>query len=150
MRPFFAKWRIEMIKSTTLDKFAILLSGMCLLHCLVLPIAFTLLPIFSINALVDDELFHQLILWLVIPISTIALFIGCFKHRNFAITGCGVVGMTILILVAFWGHDVFGEFNEKLATSAGGLILAFSHFLNFRACQSLTCNDQNCSSNHHH
>lgn len=139
-----------MIKSTTLDKLAILLSGVCLLHCLVLPIALTVLPILSINLLVDDALFHQLILWLVVPISTIALFTGCLKHRNFAIISSGAAGMVTLVFVALWGHDLLGEFYEKVATSIGGLILAYSHFLNFRGCQALTCSDKNCNSKHHH
>ena len=139
-----------MIKSTTLDKFGIFLSGVCLLHCLITPIVITLVPILSINLMVEDLLFHQLMLWLVLPTSCVALFIGCRKHKQMPIAVTGIIGMTILIIVALFGHDVFGETAEKIMTSIGGLILASSHYLNFRACQSITCSSKNCSTQHHH
>ncbi|MBX2848754.1 MAG: MerC domain-containing protein [Acidiferrobacterales bacterium] len=139
-----------MIRSTTLDKFAIFLSGVCILHCLVTPLIVTLLPIITVSGFVEDLLFHKLMLWLVLPTSCIALFIGCRKHRDLLIAGTGIIGMLILIVVTFFGHDVFGEAGERIASSVGGLILAFSHFLNFRACQETTCEDSNCAMEHHH
>lgn len=138
------------IDSTKLDKLAIMLSGICLVHCLVVPIVMTLLPILSISALVDDVLFHQLVLWVVLPISALALIIGCRKHRKPLIIASGVIGLSILVVVAFLGHSVLGETYEKVATSVGGLVLAFSHYLNYRECQAITCTSSNCSSDHHH
>ena len=139
-----------MIRSTTLDKIGIFLSSICLLHCLVTPIAITLTPILSLNSFVEETLFHQLMLWLVLPTSCIALFIGCRKHRDLLIACTGILGMLILIIVAFYGHDVFGRSGEKIATSVGGVILAFSHILNYRACQARTCEADDCGSKHHH
>ena len=139
-----------MIKSTTLDKVAISLSAICLVHCLLAPVLLTLLPIFTASVLVEDWLFHQLMLWVIIPTSTTALVIGCRKHRFFSIALSGAVGMAVLISVALYGHQLFGHIGEKVAVSLGGLILAFSHFLNFRACQTVSCDDANCSSEHHH
>ena len=89
-------------------------------------------------------------LWIVLPTSCIALFLGCRKHKKLSIAVTGIVGMLILISVALFGHDFFGETNEKIVTTIGGLIIAASHYLNFRACQSITCEDLNCSTKHHH
>ncbi len=139
-----------MFKSTSLDKFAILLSGVCLVHCLIAPVLVTLLPIFSMTAFVEDLLFHKLLLWLVLPTSVIALFLGCRKHKQWLIVGTGILGMAILITVALFGHEWFGHTGEKIATSVGGLVLALSHYFNFRACQSNTCDDANCATQHHH
>lgn len=139
-----------MIRSTTLDKFAVFLSGVCVLHCLITPVLITLLPILTLNAFVEDLLFHKLMLWLVLPTSCIALFIGCRKHRDWMIAGTGIVGMAILVIVAFFGHDFLSDSMEKVATSLGGIVLAISHVLNYRACQSLICDDDKCSSKHHH
>lgn len=133
-----------------LDKFAVLLSGVCVLHCLLAPLALTLLPILSLNAFWEDMLFHRIMLWLVIPTSAIALLIGCRKHRDLLILGSGVLGMLLLIGIAAVGHDLLSPNQEKLATSIAGIILALSHILNYRACQKITCNDSNCSSQHHH
>ena len=139
-----------MLNSHTLDKVAILLSGACLVHCLATPVLLTLLPILSSSILADDVLFHQILLWAVLPISCAALLIGCRKHKNLSILATGAIGLGILLLVAFFGHDWFGITGEKIATSVGGIILATSHFLNYRACQTTTCDDSNCSSDHHH
>lgn len=139
-----------MFKSTSLDKFAIALSGVCLVHCLIAPVLVTLLPIFSMTAFVEDLLFHKLLLWLVLPTSVIALFLGCRKHKQWLIVGTGVLGMAILVAVALFGHEWFGHTGEKIATSVGGLVLALSHYFNFRACQSNTCADADCATQHHH
>jgi len=139
-----------MIKSTSLDKLAILLSGVCLLHCLITPVLVTLMPIISLNAFFEDLLFHQLMLWVVLPTSAIALFLGCRKHKHWHIATTGILGMAILIAVALFGHDFFSLLGEKVATSIGGMVLALSHYFNFRACQNITCADLNCAAKHHH
>ena len=138
------------MKSAAFDRFAVILSGICILHCLLAPVLLTLLPILSISAFVEDLVFHQLMLWLVLPTSAVALVLGCRKHRNPVILITGAVGMLMLIIVAFWGHSIMMVSYEKLATTAAGLLLAFSHYLNYKACQDLICNDQNCQTDHHH
>lgn len=136
--------------SVKLDKFAILLSGVCLVHCLLTPVLVTLLPILTTSVLLDDSMFHKLMLWLVLPTSLVALFLGCRKHKKWFIAATGALGIAILIGVAFIGHELFGITGEKVATSIGGIVLAVSHYLNYRACQSITCESKNCSSQHHH
>lgn len=139
-----------MIRSESLDKFAILLSGICLVQCLVFPIAMTAVPILSASFLVDDHLFHELMLWFVLPTSVIALGMGCRKHRDLNILITGVIGLSIVVAVTFWGHDIFGESLEKYVTSIGGIVLAYAHYLNYKSCQEISCNDKNCSTDHHH
>ena len=62
--------------TSVLDKSAIGLSVLCLIHCLALPLA--LVTSFSFSALwVADESFHQLLVFLVLPTSFLALALGC-------------------------------------------------------------------------
>jgi len=138
------------MQSTTLDKLAVLLSGVCIFHCLLVPVIVTLVPIISTTIFVNDFIFHEMLLWLIIPTSLIALFVGCRKHRDFLILGTGVVGLLIITTAGLFGHDILTINQEKLLTLLGGLILAVSHTFNFRACQKLTCNDENCATDHHH
>lgn len=133
-----------------LDKFAVLLSGVCLFHCLLAPVGLTLLPILPIHLLVEDVLFHQFMLWLVLPTSIVALFIGCRKHRDWLILSTGFVGITALAVAASVGHDVLTPTQERLTSSVAAIILAVSHYLNFRACQQITCGDRGCKTKHHH
>lgn len=137
-------------RSIQLDRFAIFLSGICLVHCLLAPVVLTLLPIFSLTTLVEDIVFHQLMLWIVVPTSVVALFLGCKKHRRWQIAVSGGLGIIVLFAVAFMGHDLLSIQAEKIATTLGGLLLALSHYLNYRACQSISCGSTKCASEHHH
>ena len=139
-----------MTRTDYLDKLAIFLSSVCILHCLLAPVAITLIPVLSLSAIAQDESFHQLMLWVVVPTSVIALLIGCHRHRELQIAATGVIGMGILAMTAFWGHSLFGIQGEKIASIVGGCVLAISHYLNFRACQARRCDDDKCSSDHHH
>ncbi len=138
------------LQSDRLDKVAISLSAICLLHCLLTPVVITLVPILTSSALAQEDLFHQLLLWAIIPISASALFIGCRKHRNFSILFSGSIGMSILVLAAFLGHDVLSHSSEQWLTVLGGLVLAYSHYLNYKACQSISCGASDCQAQHHH
>lgn len=141
---------MKQLSSTSLDKFAVFLSGVCVVHCLLTPIILTVLPVIAASAFIEDVLFHQAILWLVLPTSCIALFIGCRKHKDLVIAGSGILGMLLLIFVAFFAHDLLTSLQEKIATSVAGLILAYSHLRNYKACQNQACDDDNCSAVHHH
>ncbi len=120
------------------------------MHCLLAPVALTLLPLISLSVLVEDLVFHQLMLWIVVPTSIVALSIGCRKHRRWPIALSGALGLVILFGVAMFGHETLGINGEKIITSLGGILLALSHYLNYRACQSITCNSAQCGSEHHH
>jgi len=91
-----------------------------------------------------------LMLWLILPTSLVALFLGCRKHNKWQIASTGALGILILLSVTFVGHELFSINGEKIATSIGGIILAFSHYLNYRECQSITCESKNCATQHHH
>jgi len=115
------------------DRMAVGLSGLCIAHCLVLPILMTFYSS-SLLLMVGDEIFHTAIVLIAIPISGLALFFGCKSHRNFLVPALGVVGLFLLIASATFVHDVWGESAEVVATIMGSLALATSHVLNFRLC----------------
>lgn len=123
---------------STLDKLAVALSAICLVHCLALPVLLTLAPI-SGSFLIEDELFHLLMLVVIVPISLIALTIGCRQHKDTATLVLGGLGLGILVLTAFFGHDWFGETGERVVTSGAGLILAAAHIRNYLICRRVDC-----------
>ena len=116
------------------DKTAISLSLLCTIHCLALPMAAVLVP--SMAALpLEDEAFHLWMVIAVIPISAYALTMGCKKHKRYRIFFMGSIGLFILGLSAFSGHDLLGEFWERVLTVTGASIIALGHFWNYRLCQ---------------
>ena len=119
---------------TASDKAAISLSVLCMVHCLLLPLLVVLLP--SIAALpLQDEVFHIWMVIAVVPISAYALTMGCKKHKRYLMLLVGAVGLLILSIVAFFGHDLLGEELEKMGTLVGALIIAIAHVWNFRSCR---------------
>lgn len=120
---------------TSLDKAAIGFSTLCIVHCLLLPIAVILLPSVSALTVLEDELFHLLLLVLVLPTSVIALMLGCKRHRSLTVMMLGISGLTILTITAIFGHDLVGATGERMATVFGASVLAAGHLLNYRFCQ---------------
>jgi hypothetical protein len=122
----------------TLDRLAVSGSVLCLLHCLATPLLLVALPVLS-STVVADEAFHRLILVFVLPVSLVALLIGCRHHKDPVVMGFGGVGLLSLILVAFFGYDLLGEAGERAATVASGLALAIGHLRNYRLCRDDDC-----------
>jgi len=122
-----------------LDITAVALSGVCVLHCLALPVSLTMVPVLSVGFL-DEAVFHAAMITIILPVSLIALTIGCLRHRDSLTLLLGGAGLTLLTLTAFFGHDWFGPVGERLAISAAGLTLASAHVRNYRRCRRVDCN----------
>lgn len=116
------------------DKAAISLSLLCAAHCLALPLVIALLPPLTAVGLAD-EAFHTWIVVAVIPLSALALTLGCNRHRQLGVLYIGLLGLLLLCLAALLGHEALGEAGEKVLTLAGAVLIAVSHFRNYLLCQ---------------
>ena len=120
------------------DKTAISISFICTFHCLAMPFVVVLLPtLAAIN--LEDEAFHLWMVIAVIPTSLLALSMGCKKHRDYRVLLLGIIGLSLLIIAAFLGHDLLGESAETAVTVLGASIIAAGHLLNHRLCQHSRC-----------
>jgi hypothetical protein len=124
--------------SNRLDGMAVILSGTCMLHCLVFPLLVTLFPIVQ-GSLLEEKYFHLIMLVFILPTSLIALTVGCRLHRDTLTIVLGAIGLTTLAITAFWGHELFGLSGERVVTTIGGLVLASAHIQNFRCCRHVDC-----------
>jgi len=130
------------MKKTTqffFDKFAIGLSALCAIHCLALPVLVLAFPTLLAAFQVDDHFFHEVLVWLVIPSSSIAVFLGCKHHKNLVVLVLAIIGMTGLVATAVFGHDALGETGEKVATLFSVSLLAYAHWRNYSLCRKGTC-----------
>lgn len=115
------------------DRFAIGLSFLCAVHCLVLPVLLVLLP--SLASLqLDNEAFHVWMVFAVLPISIYALTLGCKKHGRYRFIVSGFSGLALLVS-ALLLEEAVGEAGEKILTLLGVCLIAWGHFSNFRLCQ---------------
>ncbi|MGB0693903.1 MAG: MerC domain-containing protein [Pseudomonadales bacterium] len=124
-----------------LDTAAVILSGICMLHCLALPVVLTIFPIFNV-ALLDEQTFHLVMLIVILPISLVALTIGCTQHKDRLTIVLGTTGLGVLMFTAVFGHEAFGFTGERIITSIGGLILASAHIQNYRCCRRDDCDHE--------
>jgi hypothetical protein len=117
--------------SRHIDRIAIVLSTVCIVHCLAMPfvIASGLVAALTLGG---DAHFHELMLWLVVPTSVAGFALGYRLHRETRIVAIGAAAVAVLALAALWGHDAWGRTFETAANVAASLVLAYAHWRNFR------------------
>ena len=110
--------------STVLDAASVSLSGLCLLHCLALPLLAAASPLMASWA--EAEWVHSAAVMLAAPLSAAALW---RRRRLLHIAGPALLGLGLLALGATHlpSHDL-----ETPVTVAGGLLLAGAHLSNWR------------------
>lgn len=115
-------------KSTDwLDGAAVGLSGLCLLHCLALPFVVGALPIllpFATGHL------HVQMLFIVVPLSILAIGTGFAGHRNVRVVLGAAAGLILLTIGATVAHDSLGIVADRVFSIIGAVVLAIAHFYN--------------------
>lgn len=114
------------------DKLAIALSSLCVIHCLATPLLLIILPSFGALFVDSHELFHQIILFFVLPVGLLALTAGYRHHHKNAVLGFGLLGLALLFLTAMLGHAHLGERGETITTVVASLIIAYAHLRNYQ------------------
>lgn len=131
--------QIKLTMQKNLDRFAIILSGLCALHCIALPLVITLFPFLSISMHHGEDthelLFHQIIVFIIIPVTLFALTTGYRCHKKWLPAVIASIGLVILLTPALFfdalmNHQLITHDDEILITLIGGCIHAIGHILN--------------------
>lgn len=109
-----------------LDRLAIGLSGLCLVHCVATTVLLTLVS--SAGALVHPAI-HEIGLALAIVFAVIALGKGAMEHGAMAPAAVGAFGIGIMAGALSISHGLF----ETMWTLVGVSLVALGHALNRRA-----------------
>ncbi len=68
---------MEYIKTQKLlDRLAIGVSGICVVHCLVAPVLLITVPVLASTVVLEED-FHGILLVFVLPVSSLALMLCC-------------------------------------------------------------------------
>ena len=113
--------------SNWLDWAAVGLSGLCLVHCLALPLIVAGVPLL---AQFSEGHLHAQMLVVVLPLSIVALGLGFNRHRNTRIVAAGTVGMLTLVIGATVAHSQLGLMADRAFTVVGAFVLAGAHYFN--------------------
>ena len=110
-----------------LDRLAIGLSGLCIVHCLGTAIALALLA--SAGGILGASWIHEIGLALAMVLGVVALARGVVEHGFMLPVAVGSLGLGVMAGALRLPHDG----TEALFTLAGVSILALGHRLNFIA-----------------
>jgi len=118
-----------------LDTSAVAISALCAVHCLALPVLLVLFPLLGATFMVDEH-FHELLLWVILPTSVIAVGLARLNHRDTAVLVLVITGLAFIIGAALWAHNNAQAWVDTAMSVTGGLTLAAGHIRNFRICRS--------------
>jgi hypothetical protein len=111
------------------DRLGMVLSGACLVHCLVLPV---LLPLVSVTAGEEHPLVHQILALLIVPTTLWASVHGYKHHKSTGIVILLMLGAMTISLGAVFGEEFPAEYMETLVTVLGSALLITGHWLNWK------------------
>ena len=118
-----------MNKKINLDALGITASLACAIHCALLPLFFTSLPVFGIN-IIENTFFEIIMVGLAFVIGTWSLYHGFKKHHHSLLPLIVFsLGFGFLILKLF-----FVEYEKWLLIPAVFGIV-FAHIINYKSCQ---------------
>lgn len=112
-----------------LDRAAIALSGLCVVHCIASAVLLAMLS--AAGGLLLNPIFHEVGLTIAIALGAIALGRGVMEHGYMMPASMGAFGLGIMAGAMSLPHD--GGGGETLWTVIGVGLLAFGHDLNRRA-----------------
>ena len=143
--------KIENINNNNwLDKIAIFLSATCAVHCLLTPVLIIALPIVSTTFFAKAN-FHLWMLYLVLPTTGLAIFLGCKKHKDKVVISLSALGLLILTGSTIYQLIIQGDSGECVICATGGhslnnplvwinilagILLISAHVRNFRLCRA--------------
>ena len=113
-----------MISTAKLDRVAIGLSGLCLVHCLATSVVFALLA--SAGSVLGAAWIHEVGLGIAMAMGLLALGKGVVEHGYALPSAVGGLGLGVMAGALTLPHDG----SEAMATIVGVAILALGHRLN--------------------
>ena len=113
-----------------LDRIAVVLSGLCLLHCVAVPFALVLGPLMGQWLQRSETQVHWLLLALALPISGVALWRGYRRQGSPWNLSLGSLGLALMFLGV---SHLLGAHWEIGLTAVGVSVLLIAHLRNMTA-----------------
>lgn len=132
-----------------LDKAGMIASITCAIHCMIMPLVITLVPIFGLSLFATEE-FEWILLMISAMLGVASLCFGFRKHKSFKAFSFLGIGLTFLVIGRL-AHEHINNFRVfefdiyLLFLVVGAIMVAFSHWLNNKLCNSCPpCHSSGC------
>jgi hypothetical protein len=117
------------IQTSRLDRIAVGLSGLCVIHCLATAVLLGLVA--SAGGFLGSPVIHEVGLTLAMILGSIALGKGILEHGFMLPSAIGALGLGIMAGALGLPHGG----NEPIYTALGVMVLALGHRLNAMAAE---------------
>jgi hypothetical protein len=127
------------IQLRLLDRIGISASMLCAIHCAILPLAMTVLPLLGIGFLAHGW-FEIAMISLSITIGVLSLGRSYRIHRRLNPIFMMIAGATLLLfnLLGHSTHDETLEMLHPFIALLGGIMIISAHRVNMKLCDSCT------------
>lgn len=115
------------VSTSRLDRIAMGLSGLCVVHCVATAVLLSLLA--TAGGILGSPIIHEVGLTLAMIIGGVALGRGYLEHGFVLPATIGVLGLGIMARALTLPHDG----REPIYTVVGVMVLALGHRLNLMA-----------------
>lgn len=109
------------------DKLAVSLSGLCLVHCLLGP--FLLAAFSAVSGVFVSHEVHSIGVLLAAPLAAVGLWRGVRAHGCWKVAALGGIGLALMTSAVLAAH---GHVLEVALTVAGVTLLGAAHLYNIR------------------
>ena len=116
------------------DRIGISLSGLCMVHCMLLPVVLIAVPLWSTAETLHDWL-HPLFLVALLPITFMALVAPADKPTPKSVRVLLGLGLFVIVLASLFGHEEGGRILETAVTLLGSGMLVTGHWRNGQTCR---------------
>lgn len=131
------------------DRFGVVLSGLCIVHCILTPAIFLFFPALAAYFVPDIGLVHRILFIFILVAAGFAFWLGFGRHKQKEPLIYMGIGLFIIIMATFVVHGLVGHSWESLVAALGSLFLVRGHLLNHRYCRECKSHDH-CEDSHDH
>lgn len=117
-------------KITGWDLWGIFISGVCVLHCITVPIIILLFPAIGLEIFPREDITHAVLLAFILGVAGLAFISGYRIHGQWQPVAWLVAGLVLVIFATFFVHQILGHIWEPIFAIAGSLCLIRAHYLN--------------------
>jgi hypothetical protein len=114
--------------SSRLDNAGMTASILCAIHCAIVPLLITVLPLAGLGFLANPLVEWSMIIFAVV-VGTYAIGLSYFRTHHKKLP---LILLIAGFLVIIAGHVLVDGWHEALVVPLGGLLIATAHFFNFR------------------
>lgn len=124
-----------MIKSAySSDAMGVLVSVLCLAHCLLLPLLVNALSVAGIG-FIASETTHRALVLVLLAVGLLAFIPGYRLHGKLKVVLLAALGLLTLSFAAFMAADQWGERAETWLTVLASAALITAHLKNLSYCR---------------